>query len=415
MSALKDQRAIWPAFVCESLSSVGSSLLMVGVFFYTQRYFGWGLKQNFLLAMGQGAGYAVASLLAHPLAERLGQRRALVAVYAILVLTAIIPLIAPWRSLVLGALLFYGFIVAVNWPILENLVSAGSDAHAMSRRIGVYNLVWAATNAVVFAASGAIIQHWPAGLFVIPAIVHAASGLLILASTRIEPHEQAGHGAVAEPEPELLASRTLAMWLARIALPSTYVVIYSLMAMMPSLPVMEPLTTAQRTLVGSVWMAARGFAFLALGATVWWHRRPRLLLLAAAIMLIAFLGVTVQPSVLIAVPYATDLASMLLWQVILGVAMGLIYAGSLYFGMVLSQGSTEHGGYHEALIGLGSVLGPGAGAMTQLLGPRSPYYAVAAVSGVIALTVLAAAIKTLRFRLARRAATPLPATDSSPA
>ena len=28
-------------------------------------------------------------------------------------------------------------------------------------------------------------------------------------------------------------------------------------------------------------------------------------------------------------------------------------------GMVLSDGSTEHGGYHEALIGLGSVLGPG--------------------------------------------------------
>ena len=47
--------------------------------------------------------------------------------------------------------------------------------------------------------------------------------------------------------------------------------------------------------------------------------------------------------------------------------MGMIYSASLYFGMVLSDGSTEHGGYHEALIGLGSILGPGTAALTQLV------------------------------------------------
>src|SRR5205823_3476209 len=150
-------------------------------------------------------------------------------------------------------------------------------------------------------------------------------------------------------------------------------------------------TTAMRTLVSSIWMAARWVTFLILGATTWWHTRPRILLAATALMLIAFLGVTIPPSDLFASrSHSIDLTSMLTWQLLLGAAMGLIYAGSLYFGMVLSEGSTEHGGYHEALIGLGSVLGPGAAALTQTLGPANPYLAIGAVAAVILTTLLAA-------------------------
>jgi len=58
-------------------------------------------------------------------------------------------------------------------------------------------------------------------------------------------------------------------------------------------------------------------------------------------------------------------------------------------GMVLSEGSTEHGGYHEALIGLGTVIGPGAGALAEKLGGGSPAWGVAAVAGIIAASVVA--------------------------
>ena len=87
---------------------------------------------------------------------------------------------------------------------------------------------------------------------------------------------------------------------------------------------------------------------------------------------------------------------MIAWQIVLGVVMGLIYAGSLYFGMVLSAGSTEHGGYHEALIGLGSVLGPGMAALTQWKWPDSLRAGVTAVSVVIAVSVVAAGVATVR-------------------
>src|SRR5262249_14832660 len=91
-----------------------------------------------------------------------------------------------------------------------------------------------------------------------------------------------------------------------------------------------------------------------------------------------------------------------LGQMGLGVSMGMIYSASLYFGMVLSDGSTEHGGYHEALIGLGQIIGPGAGAITAWGWAGNTATGIEAVSVVIALTILAAAGAACRaYRLER--------------
>ncbi|HYO09187.1 MAG TPA: MFS transporter [Tepidisphaeraceae bacterium] len=396
------RRPLWPAYACESFSSVGTTLLQVGIFFYTRHYFGWGMRENFLLACGQGAVYVAGSLAAARVVERFGGRRqGLVVIYSVLTIVSLLALAAA-RSpcMLVVALMAHTLIAAGNWPAVESLVTAGADAHAMSHRVGMYNLVWSSTNALTFAASGSVIEHWRAGLFVVPAIAHALSAALMIACRSVEPTaaEAAAHAHV-EPEPELLRKRTLAMWLARISLPATYVVVYSLMAMMPSLPVMRRLDPGAATLVGSAWMAARFGVFIALGVTRWWHTRPSLLLASAAVMLVAFIGVTVRPSDFFpgaGVSYATDLAAMVAWQVLLGCVMGVIYAGSLYFGMVLSSGSTEHGGYHEALIGLGSILGPGTAALAQWRWPDDVRAGVIAVSGVIGLSVAAAVVASVR-------------------
>ena len=398
-------RPLWPGYVCASLSSVSGVMMSLGIFFFTEHYFHWGLRQNFLLAAGQGAMYVLGSLAADRVARRFGRRRGLIAVYSALAALGLLAALAPSPAWTVAVLLAWVFSIALTWPSLESLVSSGADAHAMSRRVGMYNLVWSGTNVAAFAVSGTIIEHSRAGVFVIPAAMHASCAVLMwlnraidppAADARAGPHAET-HAHV-EPEPELLASRTLAMWLARISLPATYVVVYGLSAMMPLLPVMRPLDTSEQTFVGSVWMLARFAAFAYLGMTLWWHTRPRILLAAAAVMLVAFLGVTVRPSDVLgdAIAYRVDLASMIGWQVALGAVMGVIYSASLYFGMVLSAGSTEHGGYHEALIGLGSVLGPGTAALTQLMWPGDVRAGVAAVCGVIAVSVVAAVVANVK-------------------
>jgi len=202
-----------------------------------------------------------------------------------------------------------------------------------------------------------------------------------------QPTAAPGHVHI-DPEPALVRQRTLALWLSRIALPSTYVVIYSLSALMPLLPVMQKLDTTTQTAVGSVWMVSRWAVFWALGATLFWHTRPMLLLVAATLMGAAFIGVTAP----------VGLAGMIVAQIFLGAALGLIYTASLYFGMVLSEGSTEHAGYHEALIGLGQVLGPGAGALTQWRWRESLPASAIAVSSLIAVSVVAAGIAAVKAR-----------------
>jgi MFS family permease len=264
----------------------------------------------------------------------------------------------------------------------------------MSRQVGAYNLTWAVAGVIAVIISGPLIEHWRAGIFLLPVMLHASTVLIMLVLLRVPAVEEDVASTHLDPEPYLLRSRKLALWLSRIALPAMYVVNFGVGAILPTLPVMRQFPPTFQTLYGSVWMGARLVVFAFLGATAFWHTRPRLLLAASVGLLLAFLLVTLAPS----------LSLMIGGQVLLGISMAMIYTASLYFGMVLSDGSTEHGGYHEALIGLGGVLGPGAGVVTQYLWPGDVTMAIGAVAGVVALSVIGAGAASivLRTEIARR-------------
>jgi hypothetical protein len=89
---------------------------------------------------------------------------------------------------------------------------------------------------------------------------------------------------------------------------------------------------------------------------------------------------------------------MILWQIAMGIGMGLIYSASLYFGMVLSDGSTAQNAYHEALIGLGSILGPGCGALAGFLSPDNPHASITAVGIILWISVLTACWVSLQSK-----------------
>jgi MFS family permease len=382
----------------ESLASVAGTMLIVGIYFFTKEVYRWTIVQNFLLAAAQGAVYAAGALAAEPLTRRWGRNRSLVVLYLLLAIVAAAAAVVrhtPWGVAVL--LLTYAMVIAASWPMLESLFSQSADPHELSRSLGRYNLVWAATGAAALAAQGTLIQYWPAGVvFLVPAAAHLICAVLMMGQRQAADAAVSPAGAHEAPEQELLRQRRVALWLSRIAMPATYVAIYGLSAMLPSLALVQQLPVKLATLVGSVWLASRFAAFWWLGATVWWHTRPGVLLWAAIIMLAGFWG-TVGPGArpdLLGMGGA--LGVMVAAQLVLGAAIGMIYSASLYFGMVLSEGSTEHGGYHEALIGLGQVLGPGAGAAAAWVWPGSVAAGIAAVSVVIVASVVAAGVAKAR-------------------
>ena len=373
-----------------------------------------GSQENFSVAAFQGAFYMLGALQAKGISQRWGRERSLLWLYAVMtafaVAVGISASMARAFATALLAVMETG-LVAASWPMLQSLVSAAGEPAQLSKRLGVYNIIWSAVGAIAVAASGAVIQHAPAwAFFGIIAAGHLLAGILIFHRIRTalprsdegDPVQSQDHPGWKRPSATLspldetmLRRQRLALWLSRIALPSTYVVVYSIAPALPSLHAVKQLTPTIATLVGSTWLIARAAAFAITGSTTFWQKRPGLMFLASVAMLAAFIG-TIIPGALAKMGLAQALSAMVIAQIVLGLSIGAIYSASLYFGMAVSAGSTRHGGYHEALVGLGQILGPLVGATMQWIYPGTLWPAVAAISGVVSISVAFEAVVGFR-------------------
>ncbi len=404
-----------PLYAAESANSIAGTLLTIGLPFYTSHRFGWGVRENFAIAASQGLLYIFGALMAQKISARWGRTRSLLALYPCMTAVAIAVGICASMGLAVTTVLLVVVetgLMASSWPMLESLIAAGGEPSRLSRRLGCYNIVWATTGALAVAGSGAIIQHAPAwAFFGINAAGHLLAGILIFYRGRLTAassvgDESAAASAGSQPERSSATQETideaevrrhrLALWLSRIALPSTYVIVYSLAPALPSLHAIKQLSPTIATVVASIWLVARAAAFVITGGTTFWHKRPGMMLLASVTMLFAFIG-TMASGAMTGMTLSHTLVAMGIAQIVLGLSLGAIYAASLYFGMAVSEGSTEHGGYHEALIGLGQILGPLVGVTMQWIRPDALWPAVAGISGVVTVTVAVQAIVGLRI------------------
>ena len=130
-------------------------------------------------------------------------------------------------------------------------------------------------------------------------------------------------------------------------------------------------------------MFARLAAFFILWQWEGWHYRFRWLAGAFIAMIGSFAALLLIPSLTVVV----------VAQIAFGLAVGLIYYSSLFYSMEVGSTKGEHGGFHEALIGVGLCVGPGIGAASLKLGPQIPYVGattvcIALVLGFVALVVI---------------------------
>jgi MFS family permease len=393
-------------YAVETSNAVAAILLVTALAFYTNHRFGWGTRENFSLAAFQGGLYMLGALLAKRISRHWGRGRSLFVLYAGMTAFAVaVGICASMNWAFATALLAVSEtgLVGASWPMLSSLVSAAGEPSQLSKRLGRYNIVWSITGAIAVAASGSVIQHAPAwAFFGIIAAGHFLAGILILRYPTSLPN-----GSTPQAQPEVAdAARLpqdaavmhrhhLALWLSRIALPSTYVIVYSIAPALPSLHAMQQLTPTIATLVGSTWLIARAVAFVITGSTTFWHKWPGLMFLASVTMLGAFVG-TIVPGASTKISLEPALFGMIIAQVVLGISIGAIYSASLYFGMAVSEGSTAHSGYHEALIGLGQILGPLIGASMQWMYPGTLWPAVLAIAGMVSITLVLQAIVGIR-------------------
>jgi predicted MFS family arabinose efflux permease len=369
-------------FTIEGLNSFATVYYFYYFYFFMQKEYGFGNKANLLLAALNGLTYAIGAWWSGRLAHKYGYLNALRFGFLLMIGGLLIggQLSSAAAQIVVMVVVVLG--MCFTWPVLEALASENESRQGLQRMVGIYNVVWAATGAVSYFVGGAMLDHLGMrSLFYVPAIVLAAEFLLATWAQKRAGRDAALSPSLAvntEPEPphphpqEHTQAFLRMAWLTN---PFAYIAINTVIAVVPGVAHRLGLSTMLAGFCCSVWCFARFGAFTVLWLWDGWHYRFRWLLLAYIALVASFATILIVP----------HLATLVIAQIFFGGAVGLLYYSSLFYSMDLSEVKSEHGGIHEAAIGLGNMAGPTVGALALQFLPRYADSGSVAVSGLLLL------------------------------
>jgi predicted MFS family arabinose efflux permease len=366
------------SFVIEGLNSFATVLYFNYLYFFMQARFGFSDKGNLALAALLGFIYAFAAWQAGRLAHRLGYFHTLKLGFAVM----IAGLLAGSLLVSMAGQIFAAAVVTIGmcatWPTLEALVSESETSAGVPRVVGIYNITWAVANAVAYFIGGTLIKLFGFKIIFIAPIVIVFAQLVLTFwmesyAKKVAPAQTEKISAPPpdpnRPSPARAKTFLRMAWLAN---PFAYIAINTLIATIPGLAAKFQMSPMLAGFVCSLWCFVRLGTFIVLWHWTDWHYRFRWLATGFAILILSFAAIMLSPNLIV----------LIAAQIFFGVAIGLIYYSSLFYSMDGGDAKSEHGGIHEAAIGLGNCVGPGIGAAAlQFL----PQYAN---SGVIAVSVL---------------------------
>jgi len=367
-------------FLVTGLNSFAVTLYLFYFYFFTQTRFGFGNKANLLLAASSGLIYAFGAWWGGRFAQRAGYFAALKVGFIVMCGAMLAGAGATSAAAHVGLLWLATVGICFTWPALEALASDGESPTGLQRAVGIYNVVWAATAALGYFLGGALFDRFGlTTMFYVPAVCAIVQLAIVLRLERVArtvtPSPTSGEvGGVIVPEPHRPSAARAKSFLrmAWLANPFAYIATNTLIAVMPGLAQRLELSTTLAGFCGSVWCFARLAAFYGLWRWTGWHYRFRWLLAAYLALMAMFAAILSAPNV----------AVLVLAQFILGGALGLLYYSSLFYSMDAGDAKGEHGGIHEAAIGLGNFAGPAVRAASP------PFFPHHTSNGVIAVSVL---------------------------
>jgi MFS family permease len=340
-------------------SDLSTVLIARGVPFLGHDKLGFGNFENLLLTLAFGLVYVPAALVSHRLSTRLGERRCLAIAYTIeAAICALAGLLWTHPAILYLCLAVQGLTNGMKWPVLESYVSAGRVGRQQARAIGLFNLAWASSFPVALFGAGPIIEAWPAGILLLPAGI--SLGLLVMAlPLPARPvHLPDGH-------PDSLGQEQRHRW-GRLLTAGRMLNLLSqagvgvLGALMPAI--------FTDTLKFQVFWATglsglldltRFLAFFVLQYYTLWHGRRSPLTAAMIFLAVGFFMVIL----------GNTTGVVLAGEVIFGMGGAVAYYAALYYAMAVENAAVEAGGVHEALIGLGAIIGPISGLAGVMLQP----------------------------------------------
>jgi hypothetical protein len=367
--------------------SVSGGAFWAGLFFVTAQHYRFSPARNLVLAASMGALSAAASWRSGRLAARFAPRAVLLAAFALWAAVALLPVLLPRAQPALWVTAFVASLASATvWPVVESYVSAGRHGARMRDAIGWFNVVWTPAMAVPLFVMPAVARlglPWCLGL---ASVINLAALAAVLGlPARPAPHHEAEARAATGPEYGALAKAST--WL----LPLSYVISTAIAPLLPFRVAAVGVESAGSMFAG-LWMTARFLTFFAMWRTAFWHGRWGTRAAGSALLLASFGAILLAPS----------LVGLVAGLLGFGVGMGLIYYCALYYSLTVGHAAVEAGGMFEALVGLGSCVGPLVGTAGQLLG--GPAHASAATLAVTAVVLALGTPGVLRPYRAARAA-----------
>jgi MFS family permease len=381
-------------YVLEGLNAVSTTLFFFYLYFYTKAQFKFGALQNLLLAACLGYVYSLGAFLSGRIAQRFGYFAAV----RLGIATMFTAFLACSQTTSVGVTIGLAVVgnvgMCLTWPALEALVSEGEPPARLQGLLGVYNVVWATAAAAAFFSGGALLEHWglktmfylPAGFLLVELIIASWLQRAVHDEPPAAPEEAHPvlHAASESYRSPVSPATFLSMaWLAN---PMAYLTINTIISIVPTLAERLSFSPKLAGFICSIWLFTRAMAFAGLRLWPGWHYRFRFLAWAYVAMVVSFGAMLLVP----------DWRVLVVSEAILGAAVGLIYYSSLFYSMDVGETKGEHGGIHEAVIGLGSGTGPAMAALALTLFPHHPGSGAWGVCVVLVLGL--AALFRIRFR-----------------
>ncbi len=379
---MKRSRFNHAVFLLEGLNALGTTFYINYLFFFLKSEFAFTNKQNLLVCALNGLVFAPCALLGGKFGQRYGYMNALALGSGVMALCLLgTSMLATATGQMIG-MVVWTLGMCLTWPNLEALASDHQDPARLPRAIGIYNIVWSGGGAIAYFSGGAIAEElgWKS-IFWVPATIHVVQ-LVIAASLNktwkkicAAPVEVTGDLHESHPDGPLFLK------MAWIANPFAYIAINAIIPLIPDVAARLQLSPKFAGFFCSIWFFARMFTFGVLALWSGWHYRFAYLVFSYLGMIFCFAGILLFENIW----------ALIVMQVAFGWCIGHIYYSSLYYSMHVGDTKGEHGGVHEAVIGLGIFAGPAIGAASLQFFPehrQSSVIGVGILLGIGLLTLL---------------------------
>lgn len=363
-------------FLVEGLNALGTTFYINYLFFFLKNHFAFTSKQNLLVCALNGLIFAPFALIGGRVGQRYGYMNALGAGGAIMIVSLAFSALFTGSVIALMAgMVLWTVGMCFTWPNLEALASDHQDPARLPAVLGVYNVVWSAGGALANFFGGAVAETlgW-LSIFWVPIVIHIIQIALVLRlapawkNISTAPVPRTGDLHEAHPRGPLFLKMA---WLAN---PLAYIAINTVIPLIPDVAAKLGMSPKFAGFFCSIWFFSRSFTFVVLAFWPGWHYRFDYLALAYVGMLMSFGGILLLKTI----------PGLVLVQIAFGWCIGLIYYSSLYYSMHVGETKAEHGGVHEAAIGLGIFGGPAIGAASLQLFPAYSQSSVYGVTIVLA-------------------------------